>query len=181
MLGLMAIDFAGKATNGIAIRSVDNELIYWENVNYEAESPYHFRKLMMKKIKDLSEKYIFDTIILERVRMMRGGMVSSMGSIESLTRYQTSLIDNFSEKFDIFAVDVRSWKKDILGSAKATKEDSIKYVQEHYPEVNLERVIHHVRKEDEIVLSHDLADAICISELINYPRHFVDKNKLNYK
>lgn len=102
-----------------------------------------------------------------------------MKEVTDLLRIHSTIINSFSEKFDIY--EIEDWKKDVLGSAKATKEDSIKYVQEHYPNVNLERTIHHIRKEDEIVLSHDLADAICISELINYPRHFIDKNKLNYK
>lgn len=63
MKGLLALssDFGA-----LSIRSVDNELLYYEDLSYfDEETPWHFRQFLIKRIKDLSEKYIFDTIIFE--------------------------------------------------------------------------------------------------------------------
>lgn len=165
---------------GLAIRSIDNELLFYENIPYDSSTPWEHRQKIVKEIEKLNEEYIFDTIIFEKINLYRGGFISHLSGILSLCRYQSTLIDKFSGKYDIYQVNVQSWKSKILGSSKATKDDAIAYVKKNYPEVNLQREIVHKRKENEIIESHDLADAICISELINYPEFFTDKDKMNW-
>lgn len=109
-----------------------------------------------------------------------GGFISHLSGILSLCRVQSTIIDKYSGKYDIYQVNVQSWKSKILGSAKATKEDAINYVKEKYPQVDINVTIKHKRKEDEIVENHDMCDSICISELINYPEMFNDKDKMNW-
>jgi Holliday junction resolvasome RuvABC endonuclease subunit len=55
------------------------------------------------------------------------------------------------------------WKNAILGKGKHTKEDSIQYCLEHYPNTSL------LRTAQSKVSDHNIADAICIAE---YARKF---------
>ena len=169
-----------KQEIGFAVRNADGELLAWDYVPYDSETPWEHRQKIIKKIEELNESYIFDTIIFEKINLYRGGFISHLSGILSLCRVQSTIIDKFSEKYEIYQVNVQSWKSKVLGSGKATKEDAINYVKEHYPQVDYKVVIKHKRKDDEIVDNHDMCDAICISELVNYPEFFTNKDKMNW-
>lgn len=169
-----------KQEIGFAVRNADGELLAWDYVPYDSKTPWEHRQKIIKKIEELNESYIFDTIVFEKINLYRGGFISHLSGILSLCRVQSTIIDKFSGKYEIYQVNVQSWKSKILGSGKATKEDAINYVKEHYPQVDYKVMIKHKRKDDEIVDNHDLADAICISELVNYPEFFTNKDKMNW-
>lgn len=114
-------------------------------------------------MREYINKYKVDVIIFEKVNLYVGQHISKLNNIMSLAFIQATIINEFSDDCDIIQVDVRSWKARILGSAKADKNDAIDYVKSHYPDVNLEIVIEHKRKDNEVVINHDLADSICIS------------------
>lgn len=114
-------------------------------------------------MREYINKYKVDVIIFEKVNLYVGQHISKLNNIMSLAFIQATIINEFSDDCDIIQVDVRSWKARILGSAKADKNDAINYVESHYPNVNLEIVIEHKRKDNEIIINHDLADSICIS------------------
>ena len=68
-----------------------------------------------------------------------------------------------------------TWKKVVLGNGKAHKEDSVAFIEEHYPQVDLNVIVEHKRKETEYLKDDDTADAICIGLYGN----MVDKKKLD--
>lgn len=170
----------GKQEIGFAVRNADGELLAWDYVPYDSKTPWEHRQKICKKIDELNDKYIFDTLIFEKINLYRGGFISHLSGILSLCRVQSTIIDKYSSRYNIYQVNVQSWKSKILGSAKATKEDAINYVHKNYPDVNTDVEIIYKRKENEIVDNHDMCDAICISELINYPEFFTDKDKMNW-
>src|SRR5690606_32756266 len=98
-----------------------------------------------------------------------------LSNILSLAFLQCSIIDNFSEEFKITHVDVRSWKSKVLGSAKATKEDAIKFVQERYPYVDLT-----IGSNKKPVYCEHLADAICISLYPDKDMSYIENNLVNF-
>lgn len=101
-------------------------------------------------------------MIFEKVNLYVGQHISKLNNIMSLAFIQATLINEFSDDCEIIQIDVRSWKARVLGSAKADKDDAINYVRNHYPDVNLEILVEHKRKDNEIIINHDLADSICI-------------------
>lgn len=166
---------------GFAVRNADGELLAWDYITYDTSlTPWDHRQKIIKKIEELNENNIFDTIIFEKINLFRGGAVSHLSGILSLCRVQSTIIDKFSSKYNIYQVNVQSWKKKVLGNGKGTKDDAINYVKEYYPQVDIMVKISHKRKEDELVENHDMCDAICISELVNFPEFLTDKNKMNW-
>jgi len=84
-------------------------------------------------------------VVLESVRLFHKGFVN-IDVIKRLGGIIYLIVDFFDCK--VYSIDVRSWKKLILGSAKVGKEMSVKYVKKKY----------------DIITNNDMADAICIAE-----------------
>ena len=129
----------------------------------DSPNPYTHRKRIISKIREYLDRYNIDVIIFEKVNLYVGQHISKLNNIMSLAFIQATIINEFSEDCDIIQVDVRSWKARVLSSAKADKNDAVNYVRNHYPDVNLEIVVEHKRKDNEIIINHDLADSICIA------------------
>ncbi len=129
----------------------------------DSPNSYTHRKRIVKKIREYINTYNVDVIIFEKVNLYVGRHISKLNNIMSLAFIQATLINEFSEDCEILEVNVMSWKARVLGSAKADKNDAINYVNNHYPDVNLEILVIHKRKDNEIVINHDLADSICIA------------------
>ena len=86
-----------------------------------------------------------DYVIMENIRLFHKGFIN-VEAIKRLGGITYLVIDFFNCKS--YSVDVRSWKKYILGSAKVEKDYSMYYVKEKY----------------NIITNNDMADAICLAE-----------------
>jgi hypothetical protein len=100
-----------------------------------------------------------------------------MYNIVSMAFLQATLINEFSDVISISTVHVQSWKSKVLGNRSAKKEDAVAFIEDHYPQVDLNIVVHHPKKGDEIIRDNDTADAICIGLYGS----IADPKKLNEK
>ena len=101
----------------------------------------------------------------------------------SLNKVQTTIINEFSNNFPIYQIDVRSWKSRVLGHANSDKNASINYVTSKFPQVNvLDEIVKPRKKEIVLELNHDLCDSICIASSLKFDYSILqDKNKQNFK
>ena len=173
---VLGIDLGNKTRTALVLL-LDTKLIEWSHFNYnESESAWHHRQKIVQKIKFYIDKYNLtknDYILFEQIFFSKG--LSKMSNITSMAFLQATIINEFSNNISICEIHVQSWKSKVLGSRSATKEDSINFVEKHYPQINLNLIVHHKRKDDEIIKDHDTADAICIALFPQY----VDKIYLN--
>ena len=104
-----------------------------------------------------------------------------MANVTSMAFLQATIINEFSDDISISEVHVQSWKSKVLGQRSATKEDAVAFIESKYPQVDLDIVVHHQRKGDEIIKDNDTADAICIAlfaQKVN--TELLNKHKVNY-
>lgn len=162
---VLGVDLGNKSRNGLAVMNSQEEqlLDYSYFIYSESPNPYEHRKRIIHKMREYIDKYKVDTIIFEKVNLYVGQHISKLNNIMSLAFIQATIINEFSDDCDIIQIDVRSWKSRILGSAKADKNDAVNYAMNHYPNVNLEILVEHKRKDNEVIINHDLADSICIA------------------
>lgn len=160
---IIGVDLGNKSRNSIAVMDGD-KLLEWSRLNYsDSNNVWEHRKKIVKQIKEYIKKYNLtkkDYLLFEQIFFSRG--LSRMANVTSMAFLQATLINEFSEKISISEVHVQSWKSKVLGSRSATKEDAVALVEKNYPEVNLDIVIPHKKKGDEVIKDNDTADAICI-------------------
>lgn len=181
---VLGIDLGGASRNGLALYSNANKkLLYHKTIKrYEAKNNLEHRNNVISEMKKINDDFSIDIIIFESIRLFSYGKIQ-LQTILSLNKMQTTIVNEFSNICDIYQVDVRSWKSRVLGSANADKSFSLMYVKNKYPDVNIYDEIYHPRiKETEIQLNHDIADSICISEVLKFDYSILqDKNKMNFK
>ena len=181
---VLGIDMGTSGRSGLALwESSANSVLEYKTVSrHDAKTNLEHRKNVLKAIHEIHEKYPIDILIFESIRLFSYGHIQ-MGTILSLCKMQTTIINEFSDDFDIYQVDVRSWKSRVLGNANVDKDESIRYVQNKYPHINLlDEIVKPIKKEIKLELNTDIADAICIAECLKYNYSILqDKNKLNYK
>ncbi len=181
---ILAIDIGGATRNGVALfNNNTKKLVDYKTIRrIDAKTNLEHRMNLVKVIKQLYENNPIDIMIFESIRLFSCGRIQ-LPTILSLEKVHTTLINEFSDCFDIYQVDVRSWKAKVLGSAKSDKYTSIQYVKSHYPDINIiDEIVKPKKHETVLELNHDLCDAICISHLLKYDYDcLLDKNKLNYK
>jgi len=181
---VLAVDIGGSTRMGFAL--YDNEaktLIDYKSIHpSNVKNNLEHRKKMLEIITCFNDKYGVDILIFESIRLFSYGKIQ-LPTILSLNKVQTTIINEFSDLFDIYQVDVRSWKAKVLGSAKCDKNDALRYVRHKYKHVDLiDKIIKTRKKEIIYELNADLADAICISEVLRFDKSVLqDKNKMNYK
>lgn len=185
-MNVLAIDIGGKTRNAFCLMEMETKkILHHSYIPYDNKNtPMAHRYKILNEIKEnYLSKYNVDIIVFEKINLFVKGNISRLSGITSLCKLQTTLIDNLSDIVDMYAIDVRSWKSRSLGSAKATKEDSIEAVKEYYPDIDLEiMVTKKNRKREErieIELNHDLADAIMIAVAISIDDTLL-KHKMNY-
>ena len=175
---VIGIDLGNRTRNSICVMQGD-KLLEWSRLNYsDSESAWHHRKKIVKQINEYIKKYKLtkdDYMLFEEIAFYRG--VSRMYNIVSMAFLQSTLINEFSDKISISAVHVQSWKSKVLGNRSAKKEDAVAFIEKNYPQVDLNIVIHHPKKGDEIIKDNDTADAICIGLYGS----ITDKKKLDSK
>jgi len=177
---ILGIDLGNKSRNSIAVMNEKLELLEYSNLKYDPKTTttWEHRKKICKQIQAYIDKYKLtkdDYILFEQIFFGRG--YSRMANITSLAFIQATIINEFSDKISISEVHVQSWKSKVLGSRSATKDDSVAYVEEKYPQVDLNVIIEHKKKGTEITKDNDTADSICIATY----GFLVDKKKLDEK
>lgn len=175
---IIGVDLGNKTRNSICVMQGE-ELLDWSRLNYsESESAWHHRKKIVQQIDEYIKKYKLtkdDYILFEEIAFYRG--VSRMYNIVSMAFLQATLINEFSDRISISTVHVQSWKSKVLGNRSAKKEDAVAFIESKYPQVDLDIVVHHPKKGDEIIKDNDTADAICIGLYGS----IADKKKLDEK
>ena len=179
---IIGIDLGNKTRNSICVMRGE-ELLEWNRLNYtDSESAWHHRQKIIKQINEYIKKYKLtkdDYLLFEEIAFYRG--VSRMYNIVSMAFLQATIINEFSDKISISTVHVQSWKSKVLGNRSAKKEDAVAFIESKYPQVDLDIVVHHPKKGDEIIKDNDTADAICIAlfaQKVNI--ELLDKHKVNY-
>lgn len=182
-MNILGMDIGGKTRNGLCLMNSDSERIIKSSfIVYDSKgTPLDHRMRILKEVRSYINDYGVDYIVFERINLFRGQGVSPLANIISLCKLQTTLIDNLSDLVPIADVVVRSWKSRILGSAKATKEDALKYVSQKYPEIDLKVPKFVVKNPDPFEWNHDLADSVCISLYGCRNIRDLEKNKVNFK
>lgn len=170
-MNILAVDIAGKARNGFALRNSDGDLLWWNTLPKLKENPVEHRRKIVKIIKECMEKYQVDVILYEKINLFRCSKIS-LPSILSLCKVQTSILDNFSDKATIIEIPVQSWKAMVLknyGGAHADKDSAVNWVIDNEIEkrgldiqITTEVGVRKVTTE----FNHDLADSIAMSYVI---------------
>lgn len=181
---VLGIDLGGSTRNGLALYSIDNhQLVDYVTVSRrDSKSNLAHRKNIINEINNLHDKYNIDILLFESIRLFSYGRIQ-LPTILSLNKVQTTIINEFSEIFDIYQVDVRAWKSRVLSNGNADKFESITFVKHKYPNVNLlDEIVKPIKKEIVFEINHDIADAICISHCLNIDYSILqEKNKMNFK
>lgn len=179
---IIGIDLGNKSRNSIAVMDGD-KLLEWSRLTYDGTiSTLQHRKNICKQIREYIDKYHLtknDYLLFEQIFFSRG--FSKMANVTSMAFLQATIINEFSDDISISEVHVQSWKSKVLGQRSATKEDAVAFIESKYPQVDLDIVVHHQRKGDEIIKDNDTADAICIAlfaQKVN--TELLNKHKVNY-
>lgn len=181
---ILGVDIGGATRMGLALYdNYDKQLITYDTIRkIDAKNNLEHRMNLINSIDKLHNEYKIDILIFESIRLFSKGHIQ-LPTILSLNKVQTTIINEFSNKFDIYQVDVRSWKSKVLGNANSDKYASISWVRHKFPDINLiDEIIKPKKKETILEINHDLADSICISTCLKYDDNILqDKNKMNYK
>lgn len=181
---VLGIDIGGATRMGVALFDMEEKqlLVHKTIRRIDSKTNLEHRMRLVNTINEIRKDYHIDVLIFESIRLFSYGRIQ-MSTILSLCKVQTTIINEFSGCFDIYSVDVRSWKSKVLGSAKADKNDAIRQVMHKFPEVNIfDEIVKPRKKETVIELNHDLADAILISQVLKFDSTILqEKNKMNYK
>jgi len=180
---VLGVDIGGATRMGVCLfdNTSDNILTYSSILRVKAKTNLEHRLNLIKEIQKIYEEFGFDILIFESIRLFSFGRIQ-LPTILSLNKVQTTVINEFSDKFPIYQIDVRSWKASVLGTAKAQKDDTVLFVQKQFPDVNLlDEIVKPKKKEIVFDINHDLADAVCIAQLVKYNGKLEDKNLMNYK
>lgn len=181
---VLGVDIGGSTRNGLALYSINtHELVDYMSISrYKAKTNLEHRINIINAINTINNKTPIDILLFESIRLFSYGRIQ-LQTILSLNKVQTTIINEFSDVFDIYQVDVRAWKSRVLGMANADKLQSVEYVKYKFPQVNLiDEILKPRKKESILELNADLADAICISNVLNIDYSILqEKNKLNYK
>lgn len=175
---VIGIDLGNKSRNAISVVN-GIELLEYSSLKYDAKTTttWEHRKKICAQIQEYINTYHLtknDWLLFEKINGFMHGYKSKLINITSLAFIQATIINEFSEQISISEVPVVSWKTTVLKNKAAKKEDSVAYVEKHYPQVDLNIVVEHKRKATEYLKDDDTADAICIGLYGN----IVDKNKL---
>ena len=182
---IIGVDLGNKSRNAIAVMD-GSTLLDYSSLLYDPKirTTLEHRQLICQQISEYISKYNLtkdDWLVFEDINMYMHGRKSRLANIVSLAYIHATFVNTFSDKINIAAVNVKTWKKYVLENCNASKEDSVKYVELHYPQVDLNLVIEHKRKATEYKKDDDTADAICIARFGNIvDKKILEERRLNY-
>jgi crossover junction endodeoxyribonuclease RuvC len=121
------------------------------------------------KVADFLKKHTPDVVYIEFVAARPGQGVCSMFSFG----FSTGGLHGVARALNLVVktVQPRKWQKTLMGDAKHEKEDTIRFVQEKYPEVNLLATKRSKKPHD------GMADAIGITTYAFFEEMNINKNK----
>jgi crossover junction endodeoxyribonuclease RuvC len=121
------------------------------------------------KVAELLKSHNPDVVYIEAVHAMPGQGVCSMFNFG----FSTGGLHGVARALNIVVktVQPRKWQKTLMGDAKHEKEDTIRFVQEKYPEVNLLATKRSKKPHD------GMADAIGITTYAFFEEMNINKNK----
>lgn len=122
------------------------ELSLFDILAFSVRLNYKSHKMRRRITRNYLYFFKPDYVVLESVRLFHKGFIN-IDAIKRLGGLTYLIVDFFD--CPVYSIDVRSWKKYILGSAKVDKRESITYVKEKYA----------------MVVDNDLSDAVCIAEM----------------
>ena len=129
----MAVDIGGSSENGITIMNEMEQILYTEAFPYRKKFGKGFhRRSISQHIKELVEQYNVQRIIVERVKLFRGNNISKLSNITSLWGICVGILDAVQGLCDVYDVEVRTWKSQVLNNTSKNKEFSINYVKLMY-------------------------------------------------
>ena len=142
-LKILGIDPSYKRT-GFAV--IENErLLYHNSLDLKAiETKKVKRKIIKEFIKKIEDGYSPNKIVIERARLFSKGFIS-MKTVIALGSLVSAVVD--ATDLDVYSVDSRSFKSRVIGSAKCSKDDVIRWVTFKF----------------EVHVNEDEADAIAIA------------------
>lgn len=181
---VLGLDLGGSTRNGLCLMEKNTcNILRYSYIPYDSDNKLSHRNRVLDEIISYLTEFGDDiAIVFERINLYRGGQQSKLSNIISLCRIQTTIINNLSTIVPIYDIAVKTWKSRELGGGNATKEDSINMVSSLYPDIDLDILVKHVRKPDEIIKNHDLADAILIARACcEYPEILMEEHRLNFK
>ena len=130
---LMAIDIGGASENGITIMNEKEQILYTEAFPYVKKFGKGFhRRSISHHIKELVLQYKVTRIIVERVKLFRGSNISKLSNITSHWGICVGILDSVQGLCDVYDVEVRTWKSQVLNNISKDKEFSINYVKLMY-------------------------------------------------
>lgn len=141
------LDIGGASNNGICVMNESGKIIKLLEVPFKGKTKGEHRRFISSLVRRVVIETEATDILLEAVRLYRGGHISPLADIMSLGKLTGSIIDSCYDICNIHQVQVNSWKSRVLGSKNATKDDSVSFVLKNYG----------------IKVSHDVADSICIA------------------
>lgn len=156
------LDIGGASTNGICVMSDSGKIIKVIEVPFKGKTKGEHRRFVASLVRKVAQETGVTDILLEAVRLYRGGHVSPLADIMSLGKITGAIIDSCCDICEIHQVQVNSWKARVLGNKSATKEDAVNFVKKTYG----------------LNVCHDVADSICIARCGIYFED-VMKNKNN--
>jgi len=140
----------------------DNKILHVSCLNFKkiekkkkVKITKHLKRLMITKyIQKLYNDYTFTCVIVEQIRVFSRGFLSLPAIIAFAQLILT--IYNATYPVPVYSVDTRVWKKRMNGSAKAQKEDTVKWAKQF---MTIEIMTKRLWKE----LTHNEADSIALS------------------
>ena len=112
---------------GITINYDNGKKIKAYHIKFDKKtykSKTEIRKKLSKEVSDAIIKYKNKhniVIVVERIRQFSGGFLS-MNYIKSIAGLITSIVDvAYENNVEVFSVDTRNWKKQIIGTTKPMK------------------------------------------------------------
>ena len=130
---LMAIDIGGASENGSTNMNEKEQILYTEAFPYVKKfgKGIH-RRSISHHIKELVLQYKVTRIIVERVKLFRGSNISKLSNITSLWGICVGILDSVQGLCDVYDVEVRTWKSQVLNNISKDKEFSINHVKLMY-------------------------------------------------
>ncbi len=141
---VLGVDYSTKRC-GFTVMDSFCTILFCQTATFENQTHKEIRLKIAEIVVNLIREYNVDFVLLEKVRLFSRGSIS-FDAVYQLASIVSSIV-NIST-VPVYSVDVRSWKVRILGSAKASKEDAVRYVKQKY---NIDH-------------NHDVADSVCIAE-----------------
>lgn len=157
----------------------DGKLKYVKSVKFDkcknkAEKRLLLKKILIKILKSANIKSNNVFIYCERIRLFSQGFINQ-NYIMSTGALIGALVDTaYNYHIEVYSVDTRSWKSQVVGSSKSKTEDKKKETVDFVESLGF--CLTKKNKKGKIIYDDDAADSACIALY-----GFIDKEKQKLK